>query len=152
MTTALDISIEHQKDLGWPRILQALADRASTEPGRDACLGLEFHEDYESAQETLYAVDELVTLLTRGGDLPVTGTRNIQVALTKARRGAVLSPDELVAVARTAESCVLTRRHLLHHQAQHPRLGARGAVLPELQSLARSATTPPQSSHPPGSA
>ncbi|HRE92603.1 MAG TPA: hypothetical protein PK095_26025, partial [Myxococcota bacterium] len=61
MTTALDVSIEHQKDLGWPRILQALADRASTEPGRDACLDLDFHEDYESAFETLYAVDELVT-------------------------------------------------------------------------------------------
>lgn len=137
MTTALDVSIEHQKDLGWPRILQALADRASTEPGRDACLDLDFHEDYESAFETLYAVDELVTLLTRGGDLPVSGTREIKAALQKAKRGAVLAPEELVAIAATAESCVATRRHLLHHADQHPRLGARGALLPNVQSLAR---------------
>lgn len=137
MTTALDVSIEHQKDLGWPKILQALADRASTEPGRDACLDLGFHEDYESAFETLYAVDELVTLLAKGGDLPVSGTREIKNALLRAKRGAVLSPDELVAIAATAEACVATRRHLVHHGDKHPRLGARGALLPNLQSLAR---------------
>ncbi|HRE92602.1 MAG TPA: hypothetical protein PK095_26020, partial [Myxococcota bacterium] len=69
--------------------------------------------------------------------LPVSGTREIKVALQKAKRGAVLAPEELVAIAATAESCVATRRHLLHHADQHPRLGACGALLPNVQSLAR---------------
>jgi DNA mismatch repair protein MutS2 len=136
-TTALHVSAEHLKDLGWPRIQQALADRAATEPGRDHCADLGFLPDHDTIEHTLATVHELVTLLARGGDLPVTGTREISAAIQRARRGAVLDIDELVAIARTAEAAHLTRRHLLHHGPAFPRLGAEVARLPDLTSLAR---------------
>jgi DNA mismatch repair protein MutS2 len=135
-THALQISDDNLNDLGWPRIKQALADRASTEPGRDHCMEIPFLPQ-DKVEHTLSTVHELMTLLTRGGDLPVTGTRDIRAAIARASRGAILDIDELVAIARTAEAGHLTRRHLLHHTPAFPRLGAEVGHLPDLTSLAR---------------
>ncbi|MBL8784406.1 MAG: Smr/MutS family protein [Deltaproteobacteria bacterium] len=133
----LQVSHDNLRELGWHRIQLALADRAATEPGRDALMQLGFLPDADTIASVLATVDELTQLLAKGGDLPLSGTRDLSLALMRARRGAVLQKDELLDIARTATACHGVRRHLLFHQVHHPRLGAKGLQLPELGTLAR---------------
>jgi len=132
----LRISNENLRELGWPRLQQAFADRAATEPGRDAALALGFLPDQDQVELTLATVSELMQMLVKGGDLPLAGTREIRHGLMRARRGAVLSADELVDIARTAEAAHALRRHLIHHQLAQPILGGHGQRLPDLGLLA----------------
>lgn len=132
----LRISNENLRELGWPRLQQALADRAATEPGRDAAMVLGFLPDQDEVELTLATVSELMQLLVKGGDLPLAGTRDIRHGLMRARRGATLAAEELVDIARTAEAAHALRRHLIHHQLACPRLGAHGQRLPDLGLLA----------------
>lgn len=136
MTTSLRISNDNLRELGWPRIQQALADRAATEPGRDAALTLGFLATQEDIEHSLATVAELMQLLVKGGDLPLTGTRDVRAALIRASRGATLAAEELVDIARTAQAAHAVRRHLLHHQLAFPRLGAHGLGMPDLGLLA----------------
>lgn len=132
----LTISQENLRELGWPRIQQALADRAATEPGRDAALALRFLPDQAAVLRSLALVDELMQLLAKGGDLPLSGTRDVRAAILRARRGAVLAVEELVDIARTTRAMHDTRRHLLHQQHTYAGLGAIGGDLPDLGLLA----------------
>lgn len=132
----LRISPENLKELGWPRLQQALADRAATEPGRDAALGLGFLPDQAAIDASLATVDELAQLLVKGGDLPLAGTRDVRHGLVRARRGATLAIEELVDIARTAQAGIAVRRHLMHHATAWPRLGAHGQRLPDVGLLA----------------
>ena len=132
----LQISNDNMRELGWPRLQQAFADRAATEPGRDAALQLGFLPDQDAVELTLATVSELMQLLVKGGDLPLAGTRDVRSGLLRARRGASLSAEELVDIARTAQAAHAMRRHLLHHALAHPRLGAHGQRLPDLGLLA----------------
>jgi len=136
MTTSLRISIDNLRELGWPRILQALADRAATEPGRDAALELGFLPTQDDVERTLATVAELMQLLVKGGDLPLSGTRDVRAALIRASRGATLAAEELVDIARTAQAAHAVRRHLLHHALASPLLGAHGQRMPDLGLLA----------------
>ncbi|MFO0748980.1 MAG: hypothetical protein U1F43_25440 [Myxococcota bacterium] len=101
MSSALQVTSNQLSDLGWPRILRAVADRAATDPGRDACLALRFLDD-DAMKLALARVDELMKLAGRGSDVPLAGVYDIRPALDAARRGATLAPPDLVAVARTA--------------------------------------------------
>ncbi|MCC6620476.1 MAG: Smr/MutS family protein [Deltaproteobacteria bacterium] len=135
MSTRLQVSPEHAHDLGWPRVLRAIADRTSTDPGRAAALELPFLE-LDAMRVTLARVDELQGLSARGSDLPLAGVYDIRAALDAARRGATLVPADLVAIAKTATAGALTRRHLQHHADVAPRLAELVAGLPDVGLLA----------------
>jgi len=135
MSTRLQVSAEHTKDLGWPRILRAVSERTSTDPGRLAALELPFLE-HDQVAPTLARVDELMRLTGRGSDLPLAGVYDIRLALEAARRGSTLVPADLVAIAKTATAAALVRRHLAHHAEVAPALAEDGKAIPDVGLLA----------------
>ena len=132
----ISVSNDHLRDLGWPRILRAVSERTATDAGRDAALALQFLPNVDAMRQTLAQVDELMTLLAHGSDLPLAGLGDIRGALVRASRGATLAGPELVQIARTADAAVSVRRHLAHHKEASPALAPLGARLPDLSVLA----------------
>lgn len=132
----LTISDDNLRELGWPRIQRALADRTATGPAREAALAMRFLPDKAAIDESLATVAELMQLIEVGGDLPLSGATDISNALVRAERGATLSAEELLEIARTTSAIAETRRHLMRHRDTFEALGRQGADLPDLALLA----------------
>jgi len=121
------------RDLGWARVIRALAERTATEPGQAAAEGLGFFDEVADIERCYDRVVELVDHQLEGGRLPLQGTSNIRPALALALRGGVLDVEELLAVSDTARAATQVKRALLEHG---PALTALGEEMPSVASLA----------------
>lgn len=133
MSSTFTVSNRCLEDLGWPRIIRALAARASTDAGRLAADALAFFPSADEARRCLRRVDELAAHLRLGGRLPLDGTSDIRGLVARAARGATLDKDELLAISDAAGAAVRVKRSLAERGATE--LGAIGAAMPELGSL-----------------
>ncbi|MCB9733823.1 MAG: Smr/MutS family protein [Deltaproteobacteria bacterium] len=133
MSSTFTVSNRCLEDLGWSRIIRALAARAGTDVGRLAAEALAFFPGADEARQCLRRVDELTEHLRLGGRLPLDGTSDIRALVNRAARGATLDKDELLAVSDTARAAVRVKRSLAERGAAE--LGAIGAAMPELGTL-----------------
>ncbi|TNF33488.1 MAG: endonuclease MutS2, partial [Deltaproteobacteria bacterium] len=121
------------RDLGWARVIHALAERAATDPGRAAVEALPFFDEVEDIERCYDQVGELVDHLLAGGRIPLQGTSDVRPALALALRGGVLDVEELLAVTDTARAATEVKRALLEHG---PALFALGDAMPSVATLA----------------
>jgi len=124
------------RDLGWSQITEALAARTSTPRGRERALALPFLERKEEIEASLSRIDEARELLRKELSLPVSGAADVRDALSFARRGAILEPAQLMAVARLIRAASRVRSFLHAHRDEAPLLAAMGQELPEASPLA----------------
>jgi len=123
------------RDLGWSRVVDALAARAATEVGRLASEGLAFLPDAGAIAACYAEVGELMGHLGAGGRLPLDGSQEIRGAVERAGRGAVLDIEQLLAITDTARAAARVRRHLLSFargldRPAHPRAARSQAEAP----------------------
>lgn len=119
-------------DLAWRQILDELARRCHTEAGAEAARALAFLPERAAAEARIAEVAELRALRDRGEPAPFGGLIDVSTVLVRAGKGAVLEPEELVAVGSTARACGRLRSHLLRHRELAPRVAARARAIPEL--------------------
>ncbi len=122
--------------LGWPRVLETVADACATEPGREAAAELSFLADHGAVVDELARVGEAMNLRRADASLPLDGVEDIRRIVARCQRGSVEGADELIAVARTARAIVTVRRHLKHHAPEAPQLAGSLARLEDVGLLA----------------
>jgi DNA mismatch repair protein MutS2 len=132
----LIVSDQALRHLGWPRVLEALCDACSTSLGAQAAASLPLLPDAETIRRELGLVAELRRLSDVGADLPFDAVHDIRRAVDACARGAVIVAEDLVAVARTAQTMARVRRTLRHHRGECPSVAALGDDLPEVGLLA----------------
>lgn len=110
------------ESLDWHRILEALAERASTAMGQEACIDLPFFDDVVAARAALVEVGEWMALITAGRAPSLGGISDIRGLLAAATKGEILNGPELIAFAHTLEGLARLHRQLGDCHDAAPRL------------------------------
>ncbi|MDI3281570.1 MAG: endonuclease MutS2, partial [Bacillota bacterium] len=114
--------------LEYDQILQLLAAQAVTGRGKELALSLHPQTEREAVEAALAETEEGVRLLEQGG-LPWGGLVDVRPVLQRARLGGLLAPEELLAVASTAEALERLKGALAHRGADFPLLSAQARAI-----------------------
>lgn len=125
------------EDLGFRRILEALARHAETEKGRDLALKVAPVADYDACVAVLAKVDEALELLRTHGTPPMGDAKDVSALIDRARRGGVLLAAELVKVAATFRVGHEVRKLLERGRVRAPSLYAQFSRMPDLSAVAQ---------------
>jgi DNA mismatch repair protein MutS2 len=112
------------QELGWPEIVQALANRCRLPSGRSRALGLPLLSSEREVAEALQAVGEARELAELTIALPLGGLPDLAGHLERASKGGVLEPLALRECAALARAAGRTRGLLEQRAAPSPRFWA----------------------------
>jgi DNA mismatch repair protein MutS2 len=121
-------------DLGFPQLLQALADRCRTPLGVARALARAFLAD-DAVPHALATVDEARACLEQEEALPLDGVEDVRALLVRAEKRALLDPRELIQVRHVLSASLEIRARLAIRRVSAPHLYALSGRLPELGSL-----------------
>jgi DNA mismatch repair protein MutS2 len=123
-------------DLGWPRVVGALASCCQTErAAAEFSAGSPFLDGAAAVRAMYEATAELRRLQDADAPLPLAGVTDIRPIVARCRRGGTASVDELIAVAACAEGLGRAFRYVRTHAATAPRLCALASELTDLGRL-----------------
>lgn len=125
------------EDLGWPKLLAALAARTSTARGAEGAKALPFLETREAILTSYAQIDEGRTLLRLDLLPPLGAVEDVRDFLSRAHKQAILLPNELLAVARLMHAAASVRRFLRARGESSPILAERATALLDRTGLAR---------------
>ncbi len=128
-----DRSVE---SLDWPRILEALAERASTRLGRERCLELSFFDDVIRARASLAEAAEMMALHEAGLAPPLGSIEDVREHVDASLKGEILAGPVLVQVAHTLEGLDRLWRHLVGQATLAPKLHVVAGRIRPLPDLA----------------
>ncbi|WP_428267675.1 endonuclease MutS2 [Haliangium sp.] len=129
------ISPKTLTDLGWDRLVDHLVRRTHTARGASAAAEIGFFDDPDAARERMDEIDEARRLAELEAAMPFGGIRDVVTAVSRAAKGGVLEPSELIDVATTARGLTRLRKHLDQHQQDAPLLCDRAAVIADFKHL-----------------
>lgn len=123
--------------LEWARILDRLAWHCRSPVAAARAARLEFAEDAEALDARLVRTTEARRLVDRGHHAPLGGLVDIDRAVGLAARGAVLEPEDLIAVGRVIETAARCRKYFGDLDDDAPTLAAIAAGLLDAPDLGR---------------
>lgn len=88
------------KTLEFHKILQLLADEASSQPGREVCLALLPESDPEEVRHRLDETDDALREILRNGTLPLSGFDDLRDLCRQVEAGSVPGPAAFLRVSR----------------------------------------------------
>jgi DNA mismatch repair protein MutS2 len=124
------------EELGWPEILEALAQRCRLPAGRARAAALPFQPDAAAAREALERVDEARRLSEAAWSMPLGGVGDVEPHLERAAKGGVLEPISLRECAALVRAVVRTRRAMEARAGEVARLWALAEPLADDDRLA----------------
>jgi DNA mismatch repair protein MutS2 len=124
------------EELGWPRVLEALAGRCRTAGGKALALALPFLDGPDEVREALARLAEARSLSESRTALPIATPGDPDTALERASKGGVLEPLALRDVAALARSAARTRDVLEARETDLPRLWSLASGLSGEERLA----------------
>lgn len=129
-----DISPNTLDELGWHRILDAVAQRCLTEPGVTAVRAFRFGSDQDIATD-LTQVSALMELIEHDGLLPIDGLEDVREIIGLCRRGGTGTVEGLYAVAKSARCLTRTRRRLSYHAEERRALAPLYEQMPDVSEV-----------------
>lgn len=124
------------QDLAWTRVVAHAATFAQTDRGRALVLDLPPLRDAAACRDELGLVDEGRELLQAPERPSLDGVEDAEAFVDGARRGMVLSSQELVAVARMVGAGMAARQVLIAGRLRAPHLAELVANLKDLSFVA----------------
>ena len=124
------------QSLDWPRLVEALVDRAATSLGREACADPTLMDDEQEVRWCLRQVTQMREV-TEEDRLPLGGIGDVRVHVSRCSKGEVLDGRLLTEVADALAGLMALRRYLTSRAEEAPDLQAMARAivpLPELQS------------------
>lgn len=122
-------------DLGWPSLLEQLANRCHTLRGAALARDLQPLAGVAEAHRRQAEIAEARSLQDRGEPLSFGGIYDMQTALGRSQKGGVLDPDELVEMGSTLLAATRLRRHILARVSDLPHLVPLASDLAELPEI-----------------
>lgn len=123
------------KMLEWPRVVELLVERATSEPGKQRCRELEIHTDLEAVSCALRLTTEAKDLLRDTESFPLGGIHDLRVPMRRLDQGADLDGPELLAMADTLAAAHRLKRFLDDHDEEYPALAELGVPIVPLPKL-----------------
>jgi DNA mismatch repair protein MutS2 len=122
-------------DLGWDKLLAALAKRARSRRGEALCLALA-PLDIDAAVARQREIGEARAFRDEAQPMPLEGVHDLAAALSRSEKGGALDPAALVDIATTLRAGASVKRHVLKRRATAPSLTGRAVLIDELDELA----------------
>ncbi len=126
-----------RRDLGWPTLCDGWAVRCHTvlgsERAKDIATKLEI--SIEAAALSRARIAQAQWLRENDSPLIFAGISDIRIALARADKRGALSPEELMAVARTTQACAALSTQILKYQDNVPLLVAIAEQLGDHENL-----------------
>ncbi len=107
--------------LDWPRLVEALVERARTTLGRERSANLRLSMDVEGVRRKLRQVTQMREA-TREGTAPFGGIHDVRDHVGRCRKGEILDGRALVEVADALAGCADLRRFFANSQVEVPDL------------------------------
>lgn len=123
-------------ELGWPALLQALAQHTRSSVGRTHTFELPFRNDREQALRHMGRVAEARRLSAQALEIPLADTPDARAHLQRAAREGVLEAPALLECARLMRTSSRVRRFLHARRELCPQLAEEAAMLTEFDPLA----------------
>lgn len=105
----MDVTAATLEKLSFPRVQEALAERAATFMGAERARGLTPLASPELADRALDRVEEI----REGGDLALGGIEDVRPYLRRVREGNLLDGSEILSVAYTLDAAATLRRSIV---------------------------------------
>lgn len=106
--------------LEWPRVVDLLAERAATAPGRDRARDLAIETDLEAVSHALRLTTEARDLVQDVKGLPLGGIHDLRGPIRRLDQGADLDGAELLAIADTLAAARRLKSLLAEHDQEYP--------------------------------
>jgi len=107
--------------LDWPRLVEALVERARTRLGQERCGQLRLVRDPDAARRRLRQVTQMREA-TRESAAPFGGIHDVRDPVARCRKGEILDGRVLLEVADTLAACAALRRFFAGSRAEVPDL------------------------------
>ncbi|MEZ0311196.1 MAG: endonuclease MutS2 [Myxococcota bacterium] len=130
--TSFQVNDTTLKELGWPRIREALVARCGSSLGREPAGALGFLGTESEVETSLARVEEARTILRKQLEIPVAGVDDVRPAVDRVSKGAPLAATELLAVARVAHAALRVRAFGRQQAMEAPLLGREAQNVPNL--------------------
>ncbi len=128
---------EHTRNtLDFPKILAHLAGHTAFSAGRELALALLPTSELTEARRRQQETSEARTLLSAKTNLSLGGARDVRPLVSRAQRGGVLLPHELLDVRSTLLSARTLRRTIARQGAQFPLLAGLAGRIEECPHVA----------------
>ncbi|MCH2110012.1 MAG: hypothetical protein MK135_11840, partial [Polyangiaceae bacterium] len=125
------------KHLEWPQLLERIALRCRSRLAEEKVRSLLPAQSQEVAQLRQTLLGELLDRLGEDAEPPVAAVTDIALPLERAKRGAVVSTDELVAIQKVLATASGLRRYARQHADESPHLSQALATDASLSDLLR---------------
>lgn len=123
--------------LEWARILDRLAEHCRSPVAAEQARALDFAADRAALDDRLVKTSEARRLIDQGHHIPLGGLVDIDRAVGLAARGALLEPEDLVAVGKVIETAARCRRYFADLRGAAPTLTAIADDLLDAPDLGR---------------
>ena len=120
------------EDLGWPVLVDHWARRCVTERGIARVRAGVWFSSIADARGRASEVSEARALAALDLAVPLDGIANVDAAIDRARKAAVLEAADLIAVALTAKALARVAGHLREHAGVAPMLASRATEIADL--------------------
>ena len=130
------IPYKTREHLEWFTLCQSLAERCRGEPAQERALQLAPASSMRETSRRLARVDEARLLLDQGERAPLGQPRDLSHSISRAKRGGVLSPEELIGIGQLVTSAVETAKFLKRFEDDLPELSDLRVGLTERRDLA----------------
>jgi DNA mismatch repair protein MutS2 len=134
--TQLALTARTLADLGWDKLLHALAARTQTPWGQELALAVRLLPDAAAVEHAWAETQEARQLLRRALTMPVGGLEDIRPHLDRADKGAVLGAPELFACVNVARAASQVKRFVVGLAEDVPLLASKVQRFADLSALA----------------
>ncbi len=121
--------------LEFPKVLQKLAAYTAFSASEALALSLHPMRGLDNVRRRLQETEEARRLLDATPELTIGGARDVRELLKIARRGAILTPTEILDVKNTLVASREVRRTLTRLEEHYPNLGLLAENLPEVTGI-----------------
>ncbi len=125
-----------QRELGWPQIVNALAELTRSPVGKEHAFALPFLDDGDQVRQQLARVAEGRRLNAQDLEIPLADAPDARAHLSRAAREGVLEAPSLLECARLIRTSVRVRRFLHSRRELVPMLAGEAEELSEFDPLA----------------
>lgn len=123
------------KMLEWPRVVELLSERATSEAGRDRCREVTVHADLDAVSHALRLTTEARDLLRDTQSFPMGGLHDLRGPIRRLDQGSDLEGSELLAIADTLAAARRLKSFLVEHDEEYPALAELGVPIVPLPKL-----------------
>ena len=123
------------KTLEFEKIKEALGEETATSLGRNLAMELRSSTNFGEVKILQEETAQIMRLQSEGKRLPLGGASDISNSLKRAKVGALLDLEELVAVGNTASSMSEVKKFLTENVEEAPALAEYGASMQDFSRL-----------------